>query len=51
MYKSPLKEEELVRVHITIPKYLHEAVKQSAENTDRSYSKMITSILRGIYKS
>jgi hypothetical protein len=46
----PKDPEDLVRVHIMIPRDLDEKVKQSAMNTDRSYSKMITHLLKSIYK-
>ena len=46
---SPLKAVKKERRHIIIPRYLDEKVKQSAENSNRSYSEMITHILRGLY--
>jgi hypothetical protein len=46
---SPLKASKMERRHIIIPRYLDEAVKKSAEASNRSYSAMVVTLLQKTY--
>ena len=47
--RTDVNSERIERIHISLPRWLHKKVKESAKNTDRSYSGMIITILKGVY--